>query len=404
VTSTVAALSGIKVLELGHAISAPHCAQILADQGADVIRVEPPGGDLTRGALPRWEGESLYFASHNRRKRSIIVDLKSPTGREVFLKLAAMADVIITNYSASVPDRLGVGYEDVRAINQRIVFVHITGFGHHGPYSDFGAYDGIIQAMSGVPSLTGEPGGEPVFVGAFVADHLAATQAALAAMLALYRRNATGRGEFVSISMLEGYMNTLAHHIGDVLETGSEVSAHGNQVPTAFANTFRAADGYVYIAPLSSRAWSGFCRAIEAPDWLRDADRRWTIQEGRGECEKLVEEWTRARTRKEIVARLSAAGVPCGPVNGVAEAVSQPALEGRDAVTKVRLPSGRLASVPGPEVRLEHAPDHPSEWAVPGPGQHTREVLLALGYAEGEIAEMETSGTIEIPKPTTPGR
>ncbi len=390
------ALAGIRVVELGHAVSAPHCAQLLADQGADVIRVEPPGGDRTRGALPVLEGDSFYFASHNRAKRSIIVDLKAPAGREAFLRLADTSDVIVTNYSAGVPDRLGIGYDDLRARREGIVFVHITGFGADGPYRDRGAYDGIIQAMSGVPSLTGQAGGEPVFVGAFVADHIAATQAALGAMFALQRRAITGRGDFVSVSMLEGYLSTLAHHVGAALDAGQAPSANGNQVQTAFANTFRAADGWVYAAPLAPRAWEGFCQAIDAPDWLRDADRRWTIQEGRLDAEKVVEEWTRIRSRHEIVERLSAAGVPCGPVNEVAEAVTQPALEGRGAIVTVRLPSGRRVSVPGPEVRLGTSTGGPQpEQAVPGPGEHTREVLAGLGYTDDDLAALASSGVIE---------
>src|ERR1700729_1726787 len=183
----VPALQGIRVVELGQAIAAPHCAQILGDQGAEVIRVEPPGGDRTRGALPVTGGDRVYFAAHTR-------------GKQVFLKLADGSDVVVTNYSAGVPDRLGIGYAALSQRNERLVFVHITGFRTEGAARDYGAYDGIIQAMSGVPWLSGEPGGPPVFVGAFVADQLAAMQGALGAVLALHRRAATGTGGFVEVS------------------------------------------------------------------------------------------------------------------------------------------------------------------------------------------------------------
>jgi crotonobetainyl-CoA:carnitine CoA-transferase CaiB-like acyl-CoA transferase len=146
---TVPALNGIRVLELGQAIAAPHCAQILGDQGAEVIRIEPPGGDRTRGALPVVDGDSVYFAAHNRGKRSIILDLKEPRGKEAFLRLADASDVVVTNYSAGVPDRLGIGYAALSQRNPRLVFVHITGFGTEGAAREHGAYDGIIQAMSG---------------------------------------------------------------------------------------------------------------------------------------------------------------------------------------------------------------------------------------------------------------
>jgi CoA:oxalate CoA-transferase len=389
----VPALHGIKVLELGHAIAAPHCAQILGDQGAEVIRVEPPGGDRTRGALPVTGGDSLYFASHNRGKRSIILDLKAPRGRQIFLDLADGSDVVVTNYSAGVPDRLGIGYEALSRRNERLVFVHITGFGTEGPAREHGAYDGIIQAMSGVPWLTGERGGPPVFVGAFVADQLAAMQGALGAVLALTRRATTGTGGFVEVSMLDGYLTALAHHVGSVLDLGLAPAANANQVPTAFANTFRAADGFVYLAPLPPSAWLAFCKVIDAPAWLTDSEPHWRIAAGRAEAEQLVAQWTASRGRAEIIAELRAAGVPCGPVNDVAEAISDPVLEGRSPITTVRMRSGRQLHVPGPEVRLGARGE--GELAVPAAGQHTTEVLAGLGYSEQDVAGLLADGVIQ---------
>ena len=381
---TVPALNGIRVLELGHAIAAPHCAQILGDQGAQVIRIEPPGGDRTRGALPVVDGDSVYFAAHNRGKRSIILDLKEPRGKAAFLKLADAADVVVTNYSAGVPDRLGIGYAALSQRNPRLVFVHITGFGTEGAAREHGAYDGIIQAMSGVPWLSGEPGGPPVFVGAFVADQLAAMQGALGAVLALHRRAETGAGGFVEVSMLDGYLTALAHHVGSALDLGEVPAANRNQVPTAFANTFPAADGHVYLAPLAPAAWQAFCQVIGAPPWLADSEPRWRITAGRDKCEEVVAAWTAGRQRSDIIAELRAAGVPCGPVNNVAEAVTDPVHDGRDPITTVRMRSGRQLHVPGPEVRL--GGPAPGELPVPGAGQHTAQVLAELGYSEPDIA------------------
>jgi CoA:oxalate CoA-transferase len=393
---TVPALDGIKVLELGQAISAPHCAQVLGDQGARVIRVEPPGGDRTRGALPVVDGDSVYFAAHNRGKRSIIVDLKSERGKQVFLELADASDVIVTNYSAGVPDRLGIGYDALRARNERIVFVHITGFGTEGGGTGYGAYDGIIQAMSGIPWLSGEPAGPPVFTGAFVADQLAAMQGALGAVLALNRRHATGAGSYVEVSMLEGYMTALHHHVGAALDLGETPAANRNQVPTAFANTFPAADGSVYLAPLPPRAWQAFCAVIAAPDWLAGSDAHWRITEGRDKSEEFVAAWTSERTRSAIIAEMRAAGVPCGPVNDVAEAVADPVHEGRNPVTTVRMRSGRQLHVPGPEVRLGGPADSgESELPIPAAGQHTAEVLAELGYTEQDVAGLLAGGVIE---------
>jgi CoA:oxalate CoA-transferase len=390
---TVPALNGIRVLELGHAIAAPHCAQILGDQGAQVIRIEPPGGDRTRGALPVVDGDSVYFAAHNRGKRSIILDLKEPRGKDAFLKLADAADVVVTNYSAGVPDRLGIGYAALSQRNPRLVFVHITGFGTEGAAREHGAYDGIIQAMSGVPWLSGEPGGPPVFVGAFVADQLAAMQGALGAVLALHRRAETGTGGFVEVSMLDGYLTALAHHVGSALDLGEVPAANRNQVPTAFANTFPAADGHVYLAPLAPAAWQAFCKVIGAPPWLADSEPRWRITEGRDKAEEVVAAWTAGRRRSDIIAELRAAGVPCGPVNDVAEAVTDPVHEGRDPITTVRMRSGRQLHVPGPEVRLGGRA--PGELPIPAAGQHTAEVLAELGYSEQDLAGLLAAGVIE---------
>lgn len=406
---TVGALHGVRVLELGHAISAPHCAQILADHGAEVIRIEPPGGDRTRWALPVIEQDSLYFAAHNRGKRSVIIDLKDPLGKDLFLELADTADVVVTNYSARVPDQLGIGYEKLRARNPRLIFVHITGFGASGAGRDHGAYDGIIQAMSGVPSLTGDPGGPPVLVGAFVADHLAALQAAVGTLLALARRTTTGAGGFIEVSMLDGYFSTLAHHVASAMDLGLTPAANANQVQTAFANTFPAADGFVYLAPLAPRAWQSLCRVIGAPAWVAESEPRWRIGEGRDDIERVVREWTATRPRQDIVAELRTAGVPCGSVNNVAEAVSDPVHAGRDPVATVRMPSGRLLHVPGPEVRLgmvaadEDQPNGPTPrsdhvvHAVPAAGADTLHVLSALGHTPAEIAALASKGIIGTP-------
>jgi CoA:oxalate CoA-transferase len=387
---TVPPLNGIRVLELGHAIAAPHCTQILGDQGAEVIRIEPPGGDRTRAALPVVDGDSVYFAAHNRGKRSIILDLKEPRGKQVFLQLADASDVVVTNYSAGVPDRLGIGYAALSQRNERLVFVHITGFGTEGAGREHGAYDGIIQSMSGVPWLSGEPGGPPVLAGAFVADQLAAMQGALGAVLALHRRAVTGTGGFVEVSMLDGYMTALAHHVGEAMDLGEFPAATRNRVPTAFANTFPAADGFVYLAPLAPGAWQGFCAVIAAPPWLAGSEANWRITEGRDKAEEFVAAWTAPRTRSAIIAEMRAAGVPCGPVNDVAEAVTDPVHGGRDPLTTVRMRSGRQLHVPGPEVRLGGGAG--GELAIPAAGQHTTEVLAELGYSEADVAGLLAAG------------
>jgi CoA:oxalate CoA-transferase len=386
-------LAGVRVLELGLAIAAPHCCQILADHGADVLKVEPPGGDKTRWALPHKDGESLYFAAHNRGKRSAIIDLKSDPGRQIFLRLVETADVVVTNYGADVPERLGIGYGELASKNPAVVMVHITGFGFTGPYRSFGAYDGIIQAMSGVASLTGTAESGPTVVGPFVADHMAAAQAVIGVLLALHERQRTGAGCFVDISMLDGYLGVLAHHVGEALDMELDPQPPGNRVPIAFAGTFEARDGLVYLAPLAPDAWKAFCRAIEAPEWVLTVDRHWVLGEGRGLVEEVVTDWCRSRTRTEIVELLRAVGVPCGPVNRVGEAVSDPYLWVRGSLTRVQGPAGFEVSVPGPAVPVGLVTGDRAR-RVPLAGEHTRSVLTELGYRGEELDQLYSAGVV----------
>jgi CoA:oxalate CoA-transferase len=392
---SIGPLNGVRVLELGHGIAGPQCAQMLADHGADVIKIEPPPGQGRddRVSLPISDGESLYFASHNRGKKSIVIDLKHTDGKAVFYGLARSADVVVTNYGAGVPRRLGIDYETLSATNPGLVFAHVTGFGSESPYRDFRAFDGIIQAMSGLPWLTGSAQGEPAFVGAFVADHVAANQAALGILFALFERQRTGVGGFVDISMLDGYMSMLAHIVGEVLELSQSPVREGNQVRTAFANTFAALDGQVFLAPLSNAAWLLMCGVMDAPDWLRAADVRWAMEEGRQKCEAEVAAWCATRTRAEIIDALRAAGVPCGPVNTVEEAVKDPVLTRMGTVTKVSVGSGREIHVPGPPVRFGLVETERSK-QIPQLGEHTRELLQGLGYDEVEVERLVTTGAV----------
>ncbi len=396
-------LVDVRVLELGIAIAAPHCAQILSDHGAEVIRIEPPGGDRTRWALPHHKGVSLYFAAHNRGKRSIIIDLKSREGRELFLDLAEGSDVIVTNYGPDVPRELGIDYETVKARNPGIVYAHITGFGSTGPDRDFGAYDGIIQSMSGVPYLTGT-GEEPVLVGPFIADHFAAAHAAIGIMSALAARgtDATGSGGFVDLSMLGAYTTVLAHHVGDAVDNAIEPQATGNLVPIAFANTFPAVDGHVYLAPLSPTAWRAFCEIANLPEWLVAADRQWILAEGRAFAEEPVAEWCATRSREEIVSTLRAAGIPCGPVRRAGETVQDSGLWERGHLLEVSAPVGLggrgevKVTVPGPVIA---APDGtlPQQRRVPAAGEHTREVLSEAGLTTEALDRLLQMKVIEEP-------
>lgn len=259
--------------------------------------------------------------------------------------------------------------------------VHITGFGSTGPDRELRAFDGIIQAMSGIPELTGSPDSEPVLVGAFVADHLAAYQATMAVLFALQRRVRTGEGAFVDVSMLEAYSAPLAHEVGETLAGRSRPRA-ANRAPTAFSNTFLAADGYVYLAPLGEDRWQAFSRAIGREDWIGRLDYDAAVTDRREEAEAGVAAWCGPRARHDIAEVMRACGVPYGPVRTVEEAGRHALATGRGALMQVRSPGGKSLTVPGPVARVGLT-DSPRRHEVPGVGQHTEEVL-------GELARLRS--------------
>lgn len=374
------ALQGIRVLELTHAIAGPQCGQILADHGADVLKVEPTTGDFTRDAQPLVDGESLYFACHNRGKRSVQLDLKAESGLQVLHSLVSDADVLITNYTVDVPSRLGWDYATLERLNPRLVMVHITGFGSTGPDRDLRAYDGIIQAMSGIPELTGPPDGDPVLVGAYLADHLAAYQATMAVLFALQRRARTGRGAFVDVSMLEAYMATLAHEVGEAL-AGRPRPRAGNRVPTAFADTFPAADGHVFLAPIGEDCWQRFCQALGRDDWVSGLDYASAVADRRLEAEAGVRAWCAERTRDQIAELMRQWRVPSGPVRTVEEAGRHAVASGRTSLAQVRTPTGRPLIVPGPVARVGLSGSLRRD-QVPALGEHTDEVLRGAARSQ----------------------
>ncbi|SDY55530.1 CoA:oxalate CoA-transferase [Saccharopolyspora shandongensis] len=384
----ISAMSGVRVLEIAHYIAGPQCCQILADHGAEVIKVEPPDGEMGRRAQPVHDGDSLYFAANNRTKRAITLDLRSEQGKEVLHELIGRADVLVTNYANGVPDRLGFGFDEVHRINPRAVMVHITGFGRTGPYSSWVAYDGIIQAMSGLADMTGEPDGAPTIAGPFVADNVTGMQAAMAAMLGLLARERTGRGQLIDVGMLDSMFPLLAHHLSVAAAGIGEPTRWGSALPTNYSGLYPAGDGWVYIAPITPKMWESFSALLGHPEWAEQeaAERGWRVRE-RERIDAQVVEWTRGRTKAEVVAALQADGVVCGPVQSVADLVSDPQVRARGIAVEVPLRDGVHATVPGPALRLADTPAR-SPGRPPGLGEHTDEVLAQLGYSAERISAL----------------
>lgn len=382
-------LAGITVIEVGHAIAGPHCAQILADHGANVIKVEPPTGERGRTAPPFVGSESLYFACHNRGKRSVCLDLKTPQGLSALLELCDQADVLVTNYLADVPARLGWSYDVLAERNPGLIYAHITGFGLDDDQRDVRAYDGIIQSMSGVPHLTGPADRPPVLAANFPADHIAAYQAAIAVLIALVERARTGRGALLDVAMFDSYFATLSTDVGEVAQ-GRPRERSGNKVLTGFSDVFETNDGAVFIAPLGQVAWERFCHGVGRSDWAQTITYDNSIGAQRPDLEAVVEAWAATRTTQEVMAAMNDAGVACGPVRTVSEAVAAAKNARRHMVTDVIADNGTRMRVPGAPVGYGVV-ETAATRRIPGLGADTAEVLVEFGLSPEHIAAVTGS-------------
>lgn len=386
-------LDGIRVLDLSHVIAGPYCSQMLGDMGADVVKIERPGsGDELRGVgryAHRADHED-YFNASNRRKRSVIVNLKQSAGVEVVRALARGADVLVQNFAPGTAERLGIGPDALRAENPRLIYCALSGFGQTGPLRDRLALDPIIQAMSGVMSVTGEPDGPPTQVGAPIGDVVAGMFAAYSIVTALYARTTTGSGAFLDVSMLESMISVLAPRMGETLQAGMNPQRVGNENPMRVpAGMFKAGDGeYLTFIVQGQPYWAPFCRALERPEWLDDprfATMALRVQH-RAEINALVEERLQERPAAEWLERLLAEKVPSGPVYDYTQALSDEHVAGRGLILEVDHPTAGSIRVVGPP--WKHTYPEPHLRPPPLLGEHTAEVLDEwLGWDRMAIAE-----------------
>ncbi len=395
-------LSHIRILDLTHMLSGPYATMMLADLGAETIKIEPPGaGEGTRRLLEKDPKNSLngfgaYFLTLNRNKKSITLNLKDEQGLALFYELVKTADVVVSNFSAGVTERLKIDYPRLAAINPAIITCTVTGFGETGPAKDRTAFDMVAQAMGGGMSITGQPDGPPTRSGIPIGDLGGGLMAVIGVLAALQARHLTGRGQNVDISMLDAQISLLNYMATMYFLSGEVPTMLGNghfvHVPY---NTFRCADGYIIIAVITDNFWAALADVIDAPELFSEENKgqpgRWRNQD---EINRRLNEILSTDTQAHWLERLQAARVPCAPVNNFAQALADPQILARNMVVEVAHPVAGSARMPGNPIKLSDA--HDDAFAPPPLlGQHTTDVFTQLlGKTEAELDALRTAGVI----------
>lgn len=403
------ALSHIRVLDLSRILAGPWAGQILADLGADVIKVERPGpGDDTRGWGPPWikddQGQdtsvAAYYLCANRNKRSITVDITQPEGQDIVRRLVAQSDVVLENFKLGGLKQYGLDYDSLKAVNPRLVYCSITGFGQDGPYAPRAGYDFLIQGLGGLMSITGRPDGEPgagpMKVGVALTDILTGLYATNAVLAALAWREQSGEGQYIDMALLDVQVACLANQAMNYLATGSSPWRMGNAHPSIVPyQDFPTADGHMILAIGNDGQFARFCEVAGRPELAADA--RFATNrarvENRAELIPLLNEITATRTTTEWIAQLEARAVPCGPINGLAEVFADPQVQARGLAVKMPHPeAGEVPLVASP-IRLSKTPVEYRR-APPLVGEHTDEILADLGVDAAGIAGLRELGVV----------
>jgi len=375
------ALEGIKVLDLTRVLAGPYCTMMLADFGANIIKIEPPGvGDDSRSFGPFVGKESAYFMSLNRNKRSITLNFKSEDEINLFREMVKQADVVVENYRPGTMEKFGLGYDELKKINPKIIYAACSGFGHSGPYMLKPAYDIVVQAMGGIMSITGAEGGEPTRVGASIGDIIAGMFTAYGVMLGLFHRERTGEGQKVDVGMLDCQLAVLENAISRYTTSGVVPTPLGNRHPsiTPFAS-FAAKDGHLIVGAGNDRLWERLCNLIGCPELVKDErfNNNGNRTNNAKELMVILNNIFITKTIKEWLELLEKAELPCAPINTIDQIVNDPHIKAREMMVEIEHPIAGHQKMAGVPVKMSATPGQ-VEFHAPLLGQHTAEILLEM--------------------------
>ncbi len=394
-----APLEGVRVLDLSRILAGPFCTMTLGDMGAEVIKIEnPQGGDDTRGWPPFYEGgESSYFQSVNRNKKSLTLNLKAEVGKSILRALIKKSDVLIQNFRPGAIERLGFDWKTCRALNPRLIYASVSGYGQSGPSRERPAYDILLQGEGGLMSITGAEGGGGFKTGIAIADLTTAMFATQGILLAIIARHRTGEGQYVDAAIQDGQAALMSHAAGNYFATGVSPGRMGNRHPSISPyRDFPCADGALIVAAANDSLWDRFARAIgradlaDDPEWAKNAERVL----GRDALEAEIEKTMRAKTRAEWARIVSEAGVPCGPVRTIEELCADPQIHHREMIVEMAHAKTGALKMMGIPVKLS---DTPGEIRLPPPllGEHTESILSdLLGKSEEDVQVLREKGVV----------
>lgn len=390
------ALQGLKVVDLTSALNGPFCTMILADYGAEVIKIEPVNGEQCRtwGPIDEKSGESGFFCYVNRNKKGVTLNLKSEKGLKMFYDLVKDADILVENYKGGVTKKLGIDYESVKKVNPNIIYASGSGFGQYGPITHRPCYDAVAQAMGGITYLTGYKDQKPVKVGPSIADHVAGIYLAVGILIALYNREKTGRGQQVDVAMVDTIFSILENAIVNYTVAGIIPERNGNIDPSiAPFDIYDCKDGYIALGVGNDRLFKKFCDAIGHDELLEDP--RYKTNDLRyknyvPDLQNIIADWCKDYTKKEIEDIMDKAGVPCGPVLNIKEVIEHPHIQAREMMVHCKHPTAGDQYFQGCVIKLSETPGS-VDTPAPLLGQHNSEIF---GLTEEELKELKEEGVI----------